>query len=168
MSDESYYVDIQKEEFTFSAAHFITFNGDICERLHGHNYGVRCRIEAPLDENQYVYDFIAVRDSLKLICHDLDHYMLLPDSHEKIKVVTREKEIEVTFEDRRWVFPEGDCRVLPMANTTVELLAKFIGERLLECLNGLGMQMPASIEVGVDENNGQWGVWRCQHPKVPI
>ncbi len=167
MQDESYYVEIQKEEFTFSAAHFITFNQDICERLHGHNYGVRCRIDAGLDENQYVYDFIAVRDSLKMICHDLDHFMLLPDSHPQIKVVQHSKEIEVTFEDRRWVFPTGDCKVLPMSNTTVELLAKYIGEQLLKRLAELGLEMPKAIELGVDENNGQWGVWRCQYPEVP-
>ncbi len=157
---ESFYVDIHKEEFTFSAAHFITFNGNICERLHGHNYGVRCRIESELDENQYVYDFIAVRDSLKEICMGLDHYMLLPDSHPNIRVLKNESEVEVTFEDRRWVFPIGDCRILPMSNTTVELLARYIGLELLEKLKAAGAEAPAAIEIGVDENNGQWGVWR--------
>ncbi len=33
-------VRVQKEAFTFCAAHFITFNGNVCERLHGHNYRV--------------------------------------------------------------------------------------------------------------------------------
>lgn len=156
---ESYYVDIEKEEFTFSAAHFITFNGNICERLHGHNYGVRCRIESPLDENQYVYDFIAVRDALREICGDLDHYMLLPDSHPAIKVAQSEREVEVTFEDRRWVFPSGDCRILPMSNTTVELIARYIGQLLLAKLLERGLAKPERLEIGVDENNGQWGVW---------
>ena len=35
-----------------------------------------------------------------------------------------------TFADRRWVFPSGDCRLLPVANTTAELLAAYIGEPL--------------------------------------
>lgn len=159
---EAYYVEIEKEEFTFSAAHFITFNGNICERLHGHNYGVRVRIDAPLDENQYVYDFIAVRDTLREICGNLDHYMLLPDSHPQIKVAQRAGEVEVTFEERRWVFPEGDCRILPMENTTVEKIARYIGQELLRRLTAAGHTLPESIELGVDENNGQWGVWRKQ------
>lgn len=159
--NESYYVDIEKEEFTFSAAHFITFNGNVCERLHGHNYGVRCKIDSPLDENRYVYDFIAIRDSLREICGSLDHYMLLPDSHPAIKVVTQDGEIEVTFEDRRWVFPVGDCKILPVENTTVELIARFIGKQLLAALDKSGHRRPESIEIGVDENNGQWGVWRA-------
>lgn len=160
--NESYYVDIQKEEFTFSAAHFITFNGNVCERLHGHNYGVRCRIESPLDENHYVYDFIAIRDSLREICNHLDHYMLLPDSHPQIKVETEEKEVKVTFENRRWLFPADNCRILPMENTTVELMARFIGLELLERLKNNGLAVPDALEIGVDENNGQWGVWRCK------
>lgn len=164
MSNPSYYVEIEKEEFTFSAAHFITFNRDICERLHGHNYGVRCRIESPLDENEYVYDFIAVRDSLKAICTELDHYMLLPDSHPAIKVVQKSDEVEVTFQERRWVFPVGDCRILPMSNTTVERLAEYIGKRLLAKLNENGLEPPSALEIGVDENNGQWGVWRESAP----
>ena len=159
---ESYYVDIEKEEFTFSAAHFITFNGNICERLHGHNYGVRCRIESPLDENHYVYDFIAIRDALKEICLQLDHYMLLPDSHPNIRLKHLPEEIEVTFEDRRWVFPKGDCRVLPVENTTVELIARYIGHSLLSKLKDGGHKLPAALELGVDENNGQWGVWRTE------
>lgn len=157
---ESYYVDIQKEEFTFSAAHFITFNGNVCERLHGHNYGVRCRIESPLDENHYVYDFIAIRDALREICGSLDHYMLLPDSHPQIRVASDTREVTVTFEDRRWIFPIGDCRILPMPNTTVERLARFIGESLVERLQAGGFAVPEALELGVDENNGQWGVWR--------
>lgn len=162
MNTESYYVEIEKEEFIFSAAHFITFNGDICERLHGHNYGVRCRIEAELDENQYVYDFIAIRDSLRKICSELDHYVLLPDSHQQIVVTSKSQEVEVVFKDRRWIFPKGDCRILPVSNTTVELLAKYIGGSLLSQLKERKLNLPPLIEIGVDENNGQWGVWRSR------
>ena len=48
---ESYCVRLEKEYLVFSAAHFITFNGNICERLHGHNYRVRAEVHGPLDEN---------------------------------------------------------------------------------------------------------------------
>ncbi len=64
MTIASYRVLLQKEQLVFSSAHFITFAGDICECLHGHNYGVRAEVEGPLDENRYVVDFIAFRDTL--------------------------------------------------------------------------------------------------------
>ena len=75
---ETYHVRLEKEHLIFSAAHFITFNGNICERLHGHNYRVFAEVHGPLDENAYVIDFIALRDTLKEIVNELDHHMLLP------------------------------------------------------------------------------------------
>ena len=40
-------VRVTKDFLVFSAAHFITFAGDQCERLHGHNYRVEVQAEGP-------------------------------------------------------------------------------------------------------------------------
>lgn len=157
MSD-TYHVRLTKEELIFSAAHFITFNGNICERLHGHNYRVFAEVYGPLDENQYVIDFIALRDTLKEITTELDHHMLLPTEHSQIQVTAGEDEVEVTFEDRRWVFPRGDCILLPVANTTAELLARYLGNELLTRLEKRTGTRPQRLVIGVDENEGQWGI----------
>jgi 6-pyruvoyltetrahydropterin/6-carboxytetrahydropterin synthase len=156
---ESYRVDLEKPQLVFSAAHFITFNGNTCERLHGHNYRVRASISGPLDENHYVIDFIALRDELQLIVDQLDHRVLLPTDHSQIKVEVSQTEVLATFEDRRWVFPLDDCILLPVANTTAELIAKYIGLRLLDQLKVRLAARPANLTVAVDENGGQWGVW---------
>ena len=155
---ETYHVRLTKEHLIFSAAHFITFNGDICERLHGHNYRVFAEVHGPLDENQYVIDFIALRDTLKEITTELDHHMLLPTEHPQIQVAAGEDEVEVTFQDRRWVFPEGDCILLPVANTTAELLARYLGNELLDRLEIRTGVRPQRLVLGVDENEGQWGI----------
>jgi len=156
---ENYFVRLNKDYLVFSAAHFITFAGNICERLHGHNYGLEVEIEGPLDENSYVIDFIALRDAAKEIVDVLDHHVLLPTQHEQIKVVADTREVTATFEGRRWVFPKDDCILLEMPNTTAEMLARHIGIQLMRKL-GLGERIPFSrIHVGVDENRGQWGVW---------
>jgi 6-pyruvoyltetrahydropterin/6-carboxytetrahydropterin synthase len=154
-----YHVRLAKQNMVFSAAHFITFNGNVCERLHGHNYRVAVEIHGPLDENQYVIDFIALRDSLQSIVNELDHHMLLPTNHPMIRVRPDENEVEVTFEQRRWIFPRGDCVLLPVENTTAELLANYIGHRLLAAVAEKTVASPTKIEVAVDENEGQWGVW---------
>jgi hypothetical protein len=70
---DTYHIRIAKERLVFSAAHFITFNGDECEPLHGHNYHVAAEIDGPIDENLYVVDFLAVRDALQDIVDELDH-----------------------------------------------------------------------------------------------
>jgi 6-pyruvoyltetrahydropterin/6-carboxytetrahydropterin synthase len=157
-----YAVRLEKEHHVFSAAHFITFNGNVCERLHGHNYRVAVEVEGPLDENQYVIDFIALRDELKAITDELDHRTLLPTGHPLIRVAAGDQEVEVTFtpDGRRWIFPRGDCMILPVANTTAELLAQYIGQRLGDSILRRTGTKPTRLEVAVDENHGQWGIWK--------
>ena len=148
-------VSLCKEQLVFSSAHFITVGGNICERLHGHNYGLKCDVIGPLDENGYVVDFIALRDALAKIASQLDHHMLLPTEHEEISVAVQDEEVIVRFESRRWVFPREDCVFLPVANTTAELLAWWIGQELMSERPEFGDQLEKII-VAVDENNGQW------------
>ena len=92
---EQYHVKIEKERLVFCAGHFITYDHDVCEPLHGHNYHVAVEVRGPLDENQYVIDFIALRDALQEIVDLLDHRMLLPTEHPTIVVESRDAEVEV-------------------------------------------------------------------------
>jgi 6-pyruvoyltetrahydropterin/6-carboxytetrahydropterin synthase len=155
---ESFHVRLEKERFVFSAAHFITYNGDVCEPLHGHNYHVACEVHGSLDENEYVVDFVVVRDALMKICDSLDHHMLLPLAHPTIKVVDADGEVTVTHSTRRWVFPRQDCVLLPLANTTAELLARHIAGRLMETVVQEAGVTLRRLSVAVDECDGQWGV----------
>ena len=154
---ESFQVRIAKAEHVFSAAHFITFDAG-CERLHGHNYHVAAEVDGLLDVNYLVIDFLLVRSKLGEVVKEFDHYVLLPTSHPQIRVEDNGREVTVTFEDRRWIFPTGDCRLLPVANTTAELLARYIGERLLNSLGGAASKIER-IRVEVDECDGQVGIW---------
>jgi 6-pyruvoyltetrahydropterin/6-carboxytetrahydropterin synthase len=131
-ASETWSVRVTKDTLVFSAAHFITFNRDVCERIHGHNWRVEAEIEGTLDENHYVFDFIALRDGLQTLVNELDHRVLLPDRHPRIQVKLSDDELEVTasFENRRWVFPREDCCILPIENTTAELIARWIGQSL--------------------------------------
>ncbi len=156
---EHYHVRIAKEELVFSAAHFITFAGNICERLHGHNYGLAVEVAGPLDENSYVVDFIALREAMRKIVLTLDHFVLLPTEHPQIRVAADDREVMATFAERRWVFPRGDCVLLPVPNTTAEMLARHIGQELLADLHGRLNCSPARVRVEVDECQGQLGVY---------
>lgn len=169
MNEATYRVDVSKEQFVFSAAHFITFAGDICERIHGHNYAVRASIEGPLDQNRYVVDFIALRDAVLEETQRLDHHVILPRDHAEIKVSSDDKETTATFRDRRWVFPNEDCVILPVINTTAEEIARVIAIRVIEKTRDKFGDALSAIEVAVDENCGQWGVCRLPWPKsTPI
>ena len=157
-----YKVRVTKDHLVFSAAHFITFNGNICERLHGHNWRVAAELTGALDENGYVFDFIALRDQLQKTVDALDHRVLLPTQHDKIKVREDQHEIEATFEERRWVFPREDCILLPVANTTAELIAHWIGQQLLTVIGSDAASQIESVQIEVEENFGQWAL--CELP----
>ena len=157
-SAESFGVRVTKDTLVFSAAHFITFNGMVCERIHGHNWRVEAAIEGPLDENCYVFDFIALRDGLQALVNELDHRVLLPERHPMIRVTASDdgREITAQFEDRRWVFPREDCRLLPIENTTAELISRWIGQSLICRLKLNAQHGLTRLRVSVEENFGQW------------
>lgn len=161
-SESQFAVRVTKDHLVFSAGHFITFAGNICERLHGHNWRVASEVHGPLDENRYVFDFIALRDALQIIVDGLDHRMLLPTEHPTIQVSESADGTEVTarFENRRWVFPREDCILLPIANTTAELIAEWITERLIESIPADECERLDSVQVEVEENFGQWAICR--------
>src|SRR6185437_16021443 len=74
---ERYKVRVTKDHLVFCSGHFISYEGDRCERLHGHNYRTTVEIEGELDENRYVFDFIALKNRTRAITDDLDHRMML-------------------------------------------------------------------------------------------
>ncbi|HUQ68560.1 MAG TPA: 6-pyruvoyl tetrahydropterin synthase family protein [Planctomycetaceae bacterium] len=155
-------VRVTKDHLVFSAAHFITFNGNVCERLHGHNWRMAVEVTGALDENGYVFDFIALRDAAQQLVSELDHRMLLPTGHPMIHVSADDAEVTVRFEGRRWVFPREDCVLLPVANTTAELIARWMAERLREKIRATSGHRVDGLSVDVEENFGQWA--RCDLP----
>jgi 6-pyruvoyltetrahydropterin/6-carboxytetrahydropterin synthase len=158
---ESYGVRMAKAEHVFSAAHFITYEGH-CERLHGHNYRVAVEIRGNLNDDSLVVDFIAVRDALREILARLDHYVLLPTEHAEMSVEELGEEVHAVLGERRWIFPRDNCRLLPVANTTAELVAAYIGRQLKERLEGLcGLEEP-QLRVELDECAGQMAIWESK------
>lgn len=158
-SSPRYTVRVTKDHLVFSAGHFITFDGDHCERIHGHNYRVAVELEGPLDENSYVFDFLALLEAARGIVSEWDHRMLLPASNPHIRLEDDGPgHVRARYRDRHWCFPSEECVILPIANTTTELLARVFAERLLERLEGRGAKVPrpGSLRVEVEENFGQW------------
>lgn len=155
---QEFRVRISKDDLTFSAGHFITLGGGECERLHGHNYRVAAELAGPLDENYYVVDFGAVNHALKTILKRLDHRMLLPTEHPLIQVDAGDQQVEVTFAERHWTFPREDCVLLPIENTTAELLARHVATGLLNALESATGRRPDMVRIEVEECPGQTAV----------
>jgi 6-pyruvoyltetrahydropterin/6-carboxytetrahydropterin synthase len=152
---ERFRVRVTKDHLVFCSGHFISYEGDKCERLHGHNYRVAVEVEAELDANFYVFDFIALKNRTKEITDSLDHLMMLATRNPFIHVHEEQKRVRVTYGDREWIFPREDCVLLPIENTTAELLARYIGLRLLEELRRQHNFTPQVLRAEVEENIGQ-------------
>ncbi len=60
----------------------------------------------------------------------------------------------------RYVFPREDCALLPMPNTTVEMLAQYLAGRVSQELASAGGIALRAVEVEVEENFGQSATYR--------
>jgi 6-pyruvoyltetrahydropterin/6-carboxytetrahydropterin synthase len=160
MTAERYHVRVTKDYLVFSCGHFITYEGHECERLHGHNYRTAVEVEGPLDENHYVFDFIALKKRTQEIVGELDHHMLLATRNAQISVEEAGKNFRVRFKDREWSFPREDCVLLPIENTTAELIANWIARRLADVLQTRHHFVPEILRVEVEENLGQLAVYQ--------
>jgi 6-pyruvoyltetrahydropterin/6-carboxytetrahydropterin synthase len=154
-------VRVTKDTLVFSSGHFITFNGDHCEPVHGHNYRTAVEVDGDLDENHYVFDFIALRDTMKALVDELDHKMLLPDHSPLITLHDDQTNWLVRYKTRYWSFPKDECVVLPLANTTAELIADYLRKRLCLAIQSRDLVIPERIRIEVEECFGQlaWVEW---------
>lgn len=155
-------VSVTKDYLVFASAHFITFAGHRCEGLHGHNYRARVTVEGALDETSwFVFDFVVLKKIMRGLCDAIDHKVLLPLHNPKIQVVEEGERVSVAYEGKpRYVFPRGDCALLPVPNTTVEMLAELLTNQLHAELVKAGGAGITAIEMEVEENFGQSAVYR--------
>ena len=155
-------VSVTKDYLVFSSAHFITFAGHRCEGLHGHNYRARVTVDGALDDEAwFVFDFVILKKIMKRLCDEIDHKVLLPLENPKVQVTEDGEQIKVAYEGKpRYVFPKNDCSLLPVPNTTVEMLAELLATRLRAELVAMGAQGVTAIEMEVEENFGQSAFYR--------
>jgi len=128
----SYKAIVNATQVKFSASHFLKEPFQ-CSKLHGHNYYVSVEVEAPLNENYFVVDFIELKEKIKIIAEALDHRVLIPKLSSDLTISETLESIEVvTRTNKRYVFPKTDVKFIPLPATTTELLAKYIHDELKE------------------------------------
>ena len=158
----SYRVSVSKDYLVFAAAHFITFRGHQCEPLHGHNYRVAVTVEGELEpECRFVLDFSVLKKSLRRLVDAIDHRVLLPNRSPKLSYEQTDGRVTVLyFGEPLYVFPATDCVMLPIENTTAELIASHLAAQLAQDLRKEGYETLAWLEVEVEENIGQSATYR--------
>ncbi|MEX0805696.1 MAG: 6-carboxytetrahydropterin synthase [Candidatus Binatia bacterium] len=154
-------IEVAKDYFNFASAHFLIFPDGQREPLHGHNYQVSVALEGEIDHAGVVLDFITFKPLVKRVCDALDHRTLIQTESPVIKVRKRSKEIEVLYKKQRIVLPKQDVILLPLVNTSTELLAEHVADQIRREVR---KQFPhariRTMEVKVEEARGQRGIFR--------
>ena len=149
-------LQLAKQNFKFSAAHFLIFDEKNAERLHGHNYLVKIEIGIPvgssLDATGFFVDFNVFKKYIKTQLDRWDEMVLLPAKHPDMKIETKANSMEVRFRDRFYAFPANEVVLLPVNNTSVEQLSRMLAEDFLQAFRKHHLSY---ISVYVEESAGQ-------------
>lgn len=130
--NETYTLVLAKEDFKFSSAHFTLFCADHAERFHGHNYHVQVEIEGTeLDAEGLLVGFAEVKTEIRALCRKYDSRTLIPTESPHLTLRQDESNVTVNFLERVYSFPSEDVELLPLVNTSIELLAKYLWQQLV-------------------------------------
>lgn len=149
-------LQLAKQNFKFSSAHFLIFDKTHAERLHGHNYQVRVEIGIPdhesLHSTGFFVDFNVFKKYIKSALDRWDEMVILPGRHPDMKFQTKGATLEVTFRDRFYAFPEKEVVLLPVTNTSVEQLSRLLAEDFMKEFKA---HQVSFVSVYVEETPGQ-------------
>lgn len=150
-------IDIAKQAMNFSVAHFTIFSATERENLHGHNFQVECQLTGPLGDDGLLFDYAIVKRALKALCDELDEQTLLPARSPHLRLEEEGDYLVAVYGKERLPFLKRDVTTLPIANTTVEELSRYLLERLSgdAALMGKGVK---EITLRVASSPGQRGV----------
>jgi 6-pyruvoyltetrahydropterin/6-carboxytetrahydropterin synthase len=154
-------VVLAKEDFKFACAHFTVFAAGEAELLHGHNYRVAVELAGGrLDDHGLLLDVARFKAELRRLCAELDSHTLVPVKSPLVTVEERpgDGEIEIRFDRRRYVLPAADVVLLPLVNSSIELLAEHFWRLLAPALAGGRVD---TLAVSVEESAGQ----RCVYER---
>jgi 6-pyruvoyltetrahydropterin/6-carboxytetrahydropterin synthase len=154
-------IQVEKDYFNFASAHFLIFANGRREALHGHNYQVSVAIEGELDHAGVVLNFITFKPLVKQVCDELDHRTLIQSKSPLLQIEKERNEIRMMYKGQRIVLPRRDVLLIPIENTSTELLAEYAANLIRRRVHRHYREAKLHfIEVGIEESRGQKGVYR--------
>jgi 6-pyruvoyl-tetrahydropterin synthase len=94
------------------------------------------------------------------ICRSLNHHFLLPLHNPHLEVREQPTSWEITFQDRKYIFPRSDVLALPIDNSTAERIAEYICSELIYKLTAYDTTNIVTITIGVAETPTQIAYYR--------
>lgn len=130
------------------------------EPLHGHNYRVLVKGNAPSLKNDMVFDFLDIKPIVREICDSLDHKLLIPTLNAHIQIKEVENNIQIETADKSFFsIPKTDVLLLPIENTSAERFAIYIAEQIqMKTLQIFRFEF-LELEIEVEETPGQSAIY---------
>ena len=150
-------IEIQKEDIKFSAAHFTIFSETERERLHGHNFHVYLAITVPVGANGMCFSYKEIKDRLRQLVATIDEYMLLPANSPFLRIDEDGANYRVSFNGETLVFLKSDTLLLPIRNTTVEEIARYLLQQFMRDEDFINDNNVQQLVMKVSSGSGQWG-----------
>jgi 6-pyruvoyltetrahydropterin/6-carboxytetrahydropterin synthase len=125
-------LEIHKEEFSFSAGHFTIFSATEREALHGHNYYVSIAFNKIIKDNGLSFDYRIYKKKILALCEQLDRHFLLPAQSQYLQLEEDGQYWIAHFNQKKIPFLKEDVIILPLTNITIEELAYWFLQKILE------------------------------------
>ncbi len=125
-------LEINKEEFSFSAGHFTIFSETEREQMHGHNYYVSIAFDKKIEHNGLSFDYRHYKKKVLALCNQLDRYFLLPDRSPYLQIQEEGDYWIAIFNHKKLFFLKEDVVILPLTNITIEELSHWFLQKILE------------------------------------
>jgi len=158
-------IKVYKQYFNFACSHFMIFADGSREPLHGHNYRVKVKADAPELEGDMVFDFLNIKPLVRELCDSLDHKLLLQGECPQLIINDEEPNWRLELPDQTMMsLPKQDVLILPILNTSAERLAIYLAQELEDKVYKKYSFRFAQIEIEVEETPGQSAVYlhRCK------
>ena len=153
-------IRVYKQYFNFASSHFMLFKDGTREPLHGHNYRVQVRGNAPELDDDMVFDFLNIKPIVRKICDSLDHKLLIPKDHPKIIVEDKDKNYNIITPDESvFSIPKTDVLLMPIENTSAERIAAYLASEIKKAVYDQYKFEFNELEIEVEETPGQSAVY---------
>lgn len=158
--DNQYSIKVYKQYFNFASSHFLIFDDGSREPLHGHNYRVMIKGEAPSLKADVVFDFLDIKPIVREVCDSLDHKLLIPKDNPKLIIHENDTNYQIiTPDESEFSFPKSDVLLLPILNTSAERLAIYINSQVRRLTKERFNFVFSTFEIEVEETPGQSAIY---------
>jgi 6-pyruvoyltetrahydropterin/6-carboxytetrahydropterin synthase len=138
-------LEMARAEFGFYAAHIALYNGEV-EPLHGHTFQVSLRVSGEPDNSGIVAEFSEIKPAIRNAVASLRRRTLVPGHAPQLQITQKNDSMSIICGRKRYLMPNEDVTVLPLTNTTLEVLAGYLLSQVLPQLKKTGL-VAAELEI---------------------